>query len=155
MRTNNFKLILYILAIAIIQILINNSSKLYLDLTGIIIIILLLSNNYNYNSLIILTIFSDLIGHWYIGTHLLAGLLITFLTGNVTNFFNISNFIHKSVLVAFFYTIFLFIILLIDLCLHNIAVDWIDFIIEIFICTPIILKILNNVLNKHTEDIIF
>lgn len=139
----------------IVQILINTSTNLYLDLMGIVIIILLLHNNYSLRSLIIITLVADIIGHWYLGTHLFAAIFITFLSGHMANFFNLSTFLKKSIIISFFYTIFSLIILLIDLCLHNQGIHPIDMVIEIFIFVPIILKILNNLLIKHSEDIIF
>ena len=139
----------------LLQILINSSTKLYLDLMGAIIVILLLNNNYTFKSLIIITFLADIIGHWYIGTHLFAAILITFLSSRVTTFFNLSTFLKKNLIVAFFYALFLLIVSLIDLCLHNPGMHVTDIIIEIFIFSPIILKILDNLLIKHTENIIF
>lgn len=155
MRTNNLKLSIYIMIIMVLQILLNTSTKLYLDLMGVVIVILLLHNNYSFRYLIIITLLADVIGHWYLGTHLFAAVLITFLSGHMTNFFNLSTFPKKSVIVSFFYTIFSLIILLVDLCLHNPGTRIIDMVVEIFILVPIGLKILDKLLVKHNEDVVF
>jgi hypothetical protein len=139
----------------VVQIVLNSCTSLYLDLMGALIIILLLTNNYNFKSLIILTFLADLIGHWYLGTHLFAAICMIFLTGYVTNFFNISTFLKKSIILAVFYTLFLLIIALIDLGLHNIGMHWFNFVIEVGIFSPLILKSLNTLLINHNDDIIF
>jgi cell shape-determining protein MreD len=139
----------------VVQIILNSSTSLYLDLMGALIIILLLTNNYNFKSLIILTFLADLIGHWYLGTHLFAAICMTFLTGYVTNFFNISTLLKKNIILAVFYTLFLLIIALIDLGLHNIGMHWFNFVIEVGIFSPLILKSLNTLLINHNDDIIF
>ena len=155
MKKNNFKFIPSVIILAIIQLSINNTTIFYVDLLGALTVILLLSDNYTFNSLLIITIFSDLIGHWYIGTHLFAAVLLTFLLSVITNFFSISSFLHKIMILMFFYTIFLLIILGIDLLTHNVVIHWSSFILEIVVFAPIILKFLNNGLIKRSEDVIF
>lgn len=156
MKTNNFRLPLYIIIIAIIQLMINtNSSKLYLDLLGLVIVIIILSNNYTFKSLIIISIIADLIGHWYLGTHLIAAISLTFISTSTTNFFNISTFLHKCIMLMFFTAIFLLVMLVIDLVVHNTIISPISFIIEVAICAPLLLRFLEKILIKHTQDIIF
>lgn len=156
MKTNNFKLPLYILIIAIIQLIINSNSRLYLDLLGITIIILILSNNYSFKSLIIISLIADLIGHWYLGSHLITAICLTFIsTTSTTNFFNISTFLHKCIILIFFTVIFFIILLMIDLLVHNTVISPVSLIIEVVIIAPLLLKFLEKILIKHTQDFIF
>lgn len=154
MKNNNFSLAIYLFILGFVQIVINNSSSLYFDLLGVSLVVLILSGNYNLISLLLISLIADLIGHWYLGTHLVAAISLTFISKSITNYFNISTFLHKSITLIIFSAGFFAIIFIIDLIVHNAVINIKSLFIEIFIITPIILKLLERLLIVQNRDII-
>ena len=97
MQINSIRFILFIIGIAIIQQIVNNSTTIYIDCVGLVLVALLITNTECYfRFLIILSIFADLIGHWYFGTHLLAVILISFISNYIVDFYKICNNLQKN-----------------------------------------------------------
>jgi cell shape-determining protein MreD len=155
MRINSFRFIIFILCIAIIQQIVNTSTPIYVDCLGAVLVALLITDmGYRIKSLVILATFADLIGHWYFGTHLLAIILLSFISKFITNYYRICNSLQKTIICGLFYAILLLTIGLIGIITHNNNFSWISFIVEISIINPIILWLLHLFIIKTPLDII-
>jgi len=145
MQLNLFRFIIFILIIAIVQQIVNNSTSLYIDCIGLVLVALLITNTESHiRFIIILSIFADLIGHWYCGTHLLAITLLSFISKYAIDFYKICNNLQKAIISGIFYAILLLIIGLIDIITHNNNFSWFNFVFEIFIVNPIILWLFHS-----------
>ncbi len=140
MQINNFKFIIFIVITIIIQVVISIFSNIAIDLLGIILVILFL---YGVNSLrasLILTIISDLFSHWYLGSHLFAIILLSFMTEKLINHFRISYHVQKLLLLIIFYSIFTAFIILINSIFHNYTFNLLEYSINVIIMCPIMLN---------------
>ncbi len=155
MKNNNPQFYLYIIFLAVIQIIINNTFPLYVDLLGVTVVILILCGNYTLITLFFISILADLIGHWYLGTHLIAAICLSFMPKSTTNYFNISTFFHKSVTLMFMSSAFLLLIFCIDLILHNAVINITSLFLEVIIIAPLLLKTLDSFIIVQNRDLIF
>jgi cell shape-determining protein MreD len=154
MRISKLKLSILIIFISCLQLLINSQTSLYLDCIGIVLVLLLISDSYSLKMLIILSFYADLIGHWYLGSHLFATLLLSFLTGAIVRFFYMCSTLQKISILVFFYTLFVVIITAINLITHNFSTDSVSFLVEAIILCPIIFILFSYTKVKHSENII-
>lgn len=136
------------------QLAINNLTIIYVDCLGVLLAILLAYNSFSIRAVILLSIISDLVGHWYIGSHLFASVLVSFVTGYFTNFYRMSNFVQRYVLVVIFYSIFKGILLLLDKALGNSISTAYSYPVEIGIILPITFIIFSRYIIKASSDII-
>ena len=77
MILKNLRLIIFVLILLVIQFLINNLSIFYVDLLGIILITLLIEGKSSWLALVLLSLIADLFGHWYLGSHLFAIVILS------------------------------------------------------------------------------
>lgn len=148
MSSLNFRLILFVIILTILELLINSSTKFYVDLLGIFLIIVLLRGHYSFKLILTLAIIADLIGHWYLGSHLLAIMLISFLSDQVINFFHMNNLWNKIVTAEVFYFILVGLLLLLGMLTHNTGFHWQNYFCEVVLVLPIILIIFNYLFLK-------
>ena len=154
MRINGFRLTLLTIFIASLQLLVNSQTSLYLDGEGVILVLLLISGGYTLRTLILISFFADLIGHWYLGSHLFAILLLSLLTGSIISFFHVCSFLQKTFILMVFYAMFSAIMTTIDLCTHNVLTGGLNFAIELVILCPVICMLFNITIIKHSENIL-
>lgn len=154
MQINPLKLYLLILVIAIVQLIINSSTLLYLDIIGMVLVVILVNGIYSLRMLVAIGLFADLIGHWYLGTHLVATILISFLTSSMLNFYRMSSSIQKIIIVGVFYSLLSLIDGLIGLLTHNSNFHLLNYIVELIVLTPIVLWLFNRFIIKISADII-
>ena len=155
MQINNFRLVVLIIALALIQLLIKSSGVIYLDCVGVVLIALLINGNYSLRMIVVSAIFADLIGHWYLGTHLLATMLVSFLAVPLINFYRMSNPIQKNILTSILYACNLTIIALVGVLTHNVIFNWTNFFLNICIVCPLALWLLNRLAFKANSDFIY
>ncbi len=153
MQVNKFRFtgVMLILTLTLIQYLINQNTTLYLDIIGVLSISVMLTNNYSLTTLTIVSLFADLIGRWYLGTHLLAGLVTSLFTGYFINFYSICNIFQKSFFASIFYLIMLLVISLIGYITNNITVHFVSFIINVIFICPITIYIVNRYTYKDSN----
>lgn len=154
MAINKFKLTILILVTAFVQLLINNQTALYLDCVSIILVVLLLSGNYTLGMLVSIALFADFIGHWYLGSHLFAALVLSFLAKPVIRFFHICSIYQKIFLLILFYFMFVSITTAIDLITHNVLISGLSFAIETIVFCPIVFILFKYSIIKNSENII-
>jgi rod shape-determining protein MreD len=104
--------------------------------------------------LLVASLLADLLGHWYLGTHLLAITLVSFPAKGLVNFYRVSNFLQKIVLNGIFALIAYLLIGSIDALAHKSGISWKNLLVEIVILNPIILLMLSTVIVKLPSDII-
>ncbi|MCE2706078.1 MAG: hypothetical protein LW807_03290 [Proteobacteria bacterium] len=155
LKAGQIKLIVLTLFLSIVQLLINSSSIIYADLLGVFLVVLLVNQFCLYRQLIIIAFFADIVGHWYLGTHLFALITISFLADKYFNFYKISNIFQKIISIIVFYSLFNGVITIIGLLTHNIRVDTLSFIIEIIVLCPIMFAIVGKILGLSTVDTLF
>lgn len=156
MQRSNLRFVFLILLLSIFQVVINNSTKVYLDCLSVVLVIILFANVFSFRSVIILALFADLIGHWYLGSHLFAAMIVSFMARPLVNFYKMSGGVQRSITIAIFYTILTCIITLIGMITHNLSISWLDFAIEIFILCPAILFLYNfTKIKTYSPDIIY
>ncbi len=150
MRDNNIKLLILIFGLMLFQLIINNLTVLYLDCLSVILIILLFRKNSYLKLIIFIAFFTDLIGHWYLGSHLFAVILLSFLSQKLVITYSLSGSLQKMAMISIFYAMLSGIMMLIGLLTGNSFINWIDFSIEVLVLCPIILWLFNLI---STRDI--
>ena len=155
LKLNQFKLIALTLIFIMLQIIINAFAKIYIDLLGVLLIVLLVNQLYVYRQLIVIAFLADLIGHWYLGTHLFAVILISFLTDKNYNFYKMSNAIQKNISIIIFYSLFSIIIGSISILTHNIRIDMLSFCIEALILCPCVFLIIHKLFSTTSQDMFY
>jgi hypothetical protein len=156
MRINNslgkIKLYLLIIVLSITQILINSSSKIYLDIMGILLIILLTNRAILFYQLILFSIIADLIGKWYLGTHLFSIILLSLISNKYFNFYNMLSYTNKNILVIIYAILQCVIISLIGVATNSSSFNLLNQLIELIIVCPCVLLLVNKLFNNTPES---
>lgn len=156
MLRSNIRQISLIIILSLIQVLVNNSTTFYFDCLSVILVILLFSKQFSLRSIILLSLFADLMGHWYLGSHIFAAILLSFVTQKLVKLYDLSGKVQKCFLISIFYTLLSSIIILIGMLTHNTFINWLNLAIEVFILCPIILWLYNLTrFRSPSSDIIF
>ena len=155
MQINKFKLYGLILVLTILQITINASSKIYIDILGALMVVILAYRMFEFYQLIILAIIADFIGTWYLGTHVIALTLLSIITNKYSNFYKILNYLQKNIFIIIYGIIQYFIIYAIGIIVHHSSFSFLNFIIQIIFIYPLILFATNKLLiNNNYETFI-
>ena len=156
MKSNHLKISVLIIFFMLIQILINNLSTIYIDWLGIILVFLLFINVFPFSLIISIALVADLIGHWYLGTHLLAIILLSLIISPLLNFYKMSNEFQKYFILCVFYALLRLIIFIIGFITKNSFSGLNSFLIEELILAPVTLILFNLVgVRTITTDIIY
>ena len=155
MIVNNFKLAILFLALVIIQILVNNFTVIYIDNLALVLVVLLLSGRYSWIQLIVLSLIADLIGHWYLGSHLLAITLLSMFSANFANFYKVCNGFQRSIITGLFYLGLIFIIYLISLATSRVYVSFSGLFLSLIVILPLVQMLINRWLLGSNSDYIF
>jgi hypothetical protein len=156
MKSNHLKFTVLIIFFALIQILINNISTIYIDWLGVVLVFLLFINVFSFSLIILIALIADLIGHWYLGTHLLAIILLSFIISPLLNFYKMSNEFQKYFILCVFYALLSLIIFIIGLITKNSFIGLNSFLIEESILVPLTLILFNLVgVRTIATDIIY
>jgi hypothetical protein len=156
MLPNPFRLIILLLLITLVQVLVNNSKFIYIDCIGIILMALIIHDINSLRLMILLGIFADLIGYWYLGSHLFAILIVSFFIKPMTNFFAMCGILEKTLFFSIFYIMFIMILITISIITHNLGVykfsiNILNIVVETLIACPILLWLIRLVIIKRTE----
>ncbi len=155
MKTNKMKLTLLIIALSCWELFINNVTPIYVDLLGVLLVIRLVNDSYSLRGLVVLSLLADLIGHWYLGSHLIIILLLSFITTNIPHFYRICGFWQKNTLLILFYTLFCAGLTLLAWITGKYSFYWIGYIFEIIIFIPIINYLFIKVIKQRFDNLIF
>lgn len=154
MQNNHSRIFIITIMLYLFQVIINNTTSLYLDTLTLLVVIALLNNTFSIITLAVISLFADLGGHWYLGTHVLAMVFISFITKGFVNFYKICSTLQKLVLNSLFTTLVYIMIFAIDVAMHKSNVSWPSFLVEIIIINPIVFWILNILVTKVYVDVI-
>ncbi len=156
MFRNNIRFLLLILSLSIFQLIINSSTIFYIDCLGVILIILLFKKNISLRIIILLSFFTDLMGHWYIGSHLFAVIIISFFTQNLFTMYAMGSSIQRTFMISIFYALLSGIISLIGILTHSGFINWLDFGLEVILLCPLIQWLFSFATKRRPKaDLIF
>ena len=154
MITNSFRLILFCVLLTFVQFLFNNLTIFYVDLFAIVLISLLLNGGYSWGQLVALSLFADLVGHWFLGTHLLAITILSLFSNRFINFYRLCNWFQRSLFSSIFYLMMSCIIFLVELATGKIYNTPASLIFEIMVLLPLIQAVLYAVIIKKPPEFI-
>lgn len=149
---NDINILICLFLSLIVQFIINNFTIVYIDIFGAILVLMLLIGTYSWLSLIIISILADLFGHWYLGTHLIGLVIISMLSGNITNFYKMCNPLHKSVIAALYYSVLSIVIILIELVSNKIFFSPISIVIQLFVVIPFVQLVIYSFINTKKSN---
>ena len=156
MQQSNLKLAILIISLSIFQVIINNSTILYVDCLSVVLVALLFNKGLPLRVIIGISVLADLMGHCYLGSHLFGAILLSFLSQRMVIFFSLSGRFQQCFIISIFYAMLSGILALIGLLTHNSFINWLNFAIEIFVLCPIIFGLLQLTNVKgYSSDIIF
>lgn len=150
-----FKLYFLTILLILAQLFINSTSVIYVDILGVFLIVLLINKFCLFRQLIILAMVADLIGRWYLGTHLFAIILISFFSDRYYNFYKLSGSAQKIISIMIFTIIEFMLNTLIGLLTNSVKIDFFSIATEIIILCPLIFLITAKLLKTPSSDIIF
>ena len=146
------KLLILIFGLMLFQLIINNLTVLYLDCLSVILVILLFRKNSYLKLIIFIAFFTDLMGHWYLGSHLFAAILLSFLSQRLVITYSLGSSLQKVAMISIFYAMLSGILILIGLLTHNSFINWIDFSVEVFVLCPVILWLFSLTNIRYTRS---
>ena len=156
MYKSNFKLFSLIFVLFVFQLIFNSLTLFYTDSLGIILVILLFRKYVHLRLIIFLALFADLMGHWYLGSHLFAVILLSFLSQRLIVMYYLAGPLQKVAMVSVFYSMLALILMLIGSLMHNISINWANFGIDVLIFCPVILWLFSFIhIPEHRTDLIF
>lgn len=154
MRINYSRLILLLCLLSIIQLIVNSNTIFYIDCFTLVMVVILLNNLFPIRLLMCISVSADLIGHWYLGSHLIAIVLVSMLTTAFIKFYMACGFLQKTILVGIFSLFAYLILAILDLLLHNNSFSWLSLIFELIFISPIIIWLMNTMVLKTKPGMI-
>ena len=151
MKKNRYLQIILFLLLILSEIYINNASKVYIDLIGVFLLIYVINFSLSIQNMILISLIADLIGFWYLGTHLLAIIIVSMVTDRLTNYFSLLNLLQKFLYMFFFYALMVSLILLIGKISHNYFINLAGFLFEILLC-PILFLIIKTIREQNKNN---
>jgi cell shape-determining protein MreD len=95
-------------------------------------------------------------GHWYIGSHLFAVIIISFFTQNLFTMYAMGSSIQRTFMISIFYALLSGIISLIGILTHSGFINWLDFGLEVILLCPLIQWLFSFATKRRPKaDLIF
>lgn len=155
MIINKLSFILLCVVLIVVQFVINNFTIFYVDMIAIILVSLLLRGNLVWLQLIVLSFIGDLIGHWFLGSHLLAVVLISYFTSKVANFYRMCGWFPKTLISMFYLALFYLVIYLVELSTRRVFTSIDSLIVQLLILLPIVQFALNRFNTRKPSEYYF
>ena len=155
MTINNIRLALFCFSLILLQFTLNNLTIFYVDLLAIVLVSLLLIGGYSWLQLISLCLVADLIGHWYLGCHLLAVTLLSLFSGGFVNFYRMCNWFQRTMISSVFFLLLVLIIYLVQLMAGKNFSSPFSLVLEIFILLPVVQLLLHLVVIRNSADFFY
>lgn len=155
MLITNLRFTLYSLLLMTIQIMINNFTPIYVDLLGVFLVIILLNGEFAWRQLIILSLIADLIGHWYLGTHLCATLMVSFLIQPLVNFYLVCTMLQRIIFIEIFYILSALVIILIELIAKQYQVNLQNYLVQLIVIVPLTSLLVNSLFVRRNDNMVF
>lgn len=137
------------------QFAINNLTIFYVDLFAIVLVSMLMRGNISWPQLILLSLFADLVGHWYLGSHLLATVILSLFSSKFVNFYRMCSWFQRNIISSMFFIAMAFIIYIVELVTGKVFTSKIGFVLELLVLLPLVQALLNKVVFKRPEEYIF
>ena len=154
MKINKIKISSLVIFLVFLELFTNNVTPLYVDVLGVLLVIWLVNDSYSLHGLVVLSLLADLIGNWYLGSHLIIILLLSFITANVTHFYRICGFWQKNILLIFFYSLFCVALVVLSFITGRYNFNWINYICELVIYIPLVNYFFIKVIDNSSDDLI-
>lgn len=155
MISSNLRLGIFLFLLLVSQFLINNFTIFYVDFFGILLIVSLMSGAYSWPKMIVFSLLADIFGHWYLGTHLVSIVIISFMVHNLVNFYRMCGWLQRTLVTNVFFIVMKLVIFVIDAILSRTYVSINSLIFEIVICMPIIQLVLEKIIIKRTSEFVW
>lgn len=155
MILRNLRLILFVLSLLITQFLINNLSIFYVDLLGVVLIITLMENKSSWLMLVILSLVADLFGHWYLGSHLFAILMLSTFSVRMSRFYLLCGWINRNVIANFFFILMSGVIYLIDISLGKTFTSLSSIVLELVLLMPLVQFAFSHIVHVKSSEFIW
>lgn len=155
MISSNLRLGVFLFLLLVSQFLINNFTIFYVDFFGILLIVSLMSGAYSWSKMVMFSLLADIFGHWYLGTHLVSIVIISFMVHNLVNFYRMCGWFQRTLVTNVFFIVMKLVIFVIDAILSRTYVSINSLIFEIVICMPIIQLVLEKIIIKRTSEFVW
>lgn len=155
MISSNLRLGIFLFLLLVSQFLINNFTIFYVDFFGILLIVSLMSGAYSWSKMVMFSLLADIFGHWYLGTHLVSIVIISFMVHNLVNFYRMCGWFQRTLVTNVFFIVMKLVIFVIDATLSHTYVSINSLIFEIIICMPIIQLVLDKIIIKRTSEFVW
>lgn len=155
MIANNLRLAIFLIVLLVSQFLINNLTIFYVDLFGALLVISLMNNNSSWVKMVGFSLLADLFGHWYLGTHLIAIVLVSLMVRNLVRYYSLCGLLQRTLVVNLFFIIMNLIIYVIDLLLGRTLFTFRSLFLEIGLLIPLIQIILDKLVIKKPDEFIW
>lgn len=155
MISSNLRLGVFLFLLLVSQFLINNFTIFYVDFFGILLIVSLMSGAYSWSKMVMFSLLADIFGHWYLGTHLVSIVIISFMVHNLVNFYRMCGWFQRTLVTNVFFIVMKLVIFVIDATLSHTYVSIESLIFEIVICMPIIQLVLEKIIIKKPSEFVW
>lgn len=152
---NKVSFIIFCIILVVAQFLTNNFSIFYVDLFAILLVSLLLRGNLLWMQLIILSFVGDLIGHWFLGTHLLAVVLLSYFTNKIANFYRMCGWFPRTLISIFYLAIFYLIVYIVELSTKRVVTSLDDILVQLLVFLPLVQLVLNLLTTQKSSEYYF
>ncbi len=136
------------------QLIINSTTIFYVDCLGIVLVVLLFVNICSYRVIVLISLLADIFGHWYIGSHLFAIIIVGIFVRFIFNYFKVTNYFQANIIIMIFFSIFQGIISLLDLLIHNLNFSLHSYLLELIIICPFIYYIIVKYICKTCDVVV-
>lgn len=155
MIVNNLRFVLLCTVLIFFQFIINNFTIFYIDIIAILLISLLLRGNLIWVQLITISFIGDLIGHWYLGSHLLTVVLLSYFTNKVANFYRMCGWFPRMLISMFYFALFFLVIYLIELLTRRVFTSVDSLIFQLLVILPVVQLILDKLTVRKPSEYYF
>lgn len=155
MIANNLRLGIFLIVLLVGQFLINNLTVFYVDFFGILLVISLMSGAYSWPKMVVFSLLADIFGHWYLGTHLISIVILSFIVHNLVNFYRMCGWFQRTLVTNVFFFIMHVIIFCIDLVMGRTYSTIGSIMVEAVLFMPIIQFILDKLIIQKTSEFVW
>ncbi len=155
MIISSLRLVLFCILLTVIQFAINNFTIFYVDIFAILLVAILMRGNVAWAQLISLSIYADLVGHWYLGSHLLAITIVSIVSPKFVNFYRMCSFFQRNIILSMFYLVMTAIIFIVELATGKVFTSKLSLVLELLVILPVIQVLLNNFIFKRPTEYLF
>lgn len=152
---NMVSIVFSIVLLLIIQIIINSATIFYVDILGIVLIVFLMSSEIRWPNIIWTSILADLFGYWFLGTHLIAIVVLSIVIQKLINFYRMVNWLARYIFTSIAYLCMSLVIYIVDELVGKTHLQMINILFTLLFIIPLVLFVTRNFFVKDTSGIIW